>query len=120
MDSTTTVLDLKEQVKKFRDDRDWEQYHNAKDLAIGIITESAELLDIFRFKSLDEVDGMFHNRKKLVEIKDELADVCIMVLALSQRYSIDLSQSITAKLKKSARKYRIRKSRGSNKKYTEL
>ncbi|MCL4364737.1 nucleotide pyrophosphohydrolase [Candidatus Marsarchaeota archaeon] len=120
MDSDTTIKSLKDKVAKFRDDRDWKQYHNAKDLAIGISTESSELLDIFRFKSLDEVDKMFHDRKKLTEIRDELADVCIMALALSQRYDIDLSKSITAKLKKSAIKYPILKSRGSNKKYTEL
>ncbi len=120
MDSNTTVQSLKDKVKKFRDDRDWKQFHNAKDLAIGITTESSELLDIFRFKSPEEVEAMFSDRKKLTEIKDELADVCTMALALAQGYDIDLSSAISAKLRKSAIKYPIRKSKGSNKKYTEL
>lgn len=120
MDSNTTIAELKAEVKKFSDDRDWEQYHNAKDLAIGVATESGELLDIFRFKSLDEVEAMFKNPEKRAEIEDEIADVCIMSIRLAQKYSIDLSKAIRAKLKKSAIKYPISKSKGLNKKYTEL
>ncbi len=120
MDSATTLKQLKDRVSRFRDERDWKQYHNAKDLAIGITTESSELLGIFRFKSPDEVESLFKDRKMLLDIKDELADVCIMALALSDRYGIDLSSAINAKLRKNERKYPVSKSRGSNKKYTEL
>ena len=58
MDDKTTIQDLKEKVKKFCEDRDWDKYHNAKDLAIGIITESSELLEKFRFKSEKEIEKL--------------------------------------------------------------
>ncbi len=64
MDDKTNIKQLKEMVKAFCEERDWDQYHNAKDLAIGIITESSELLEHFRFKSTKEVDDLFKDKFK--------------------------------------------------------
>jgi len=64
MDQKTTIEDLKKKVQSFCETRDWDQYHNAKDLAIGIITEASELLEHFRFKNEKEIEQFFRNPKK--------------------------------------------------------
>jgi NTP pyrophosphatase (non-canonical NTP hydrolase) len=117
MDSQTNIKQLKELVKKFSEERDWDQYHNAKDLAIGIITESSELLEHFRFKSAKEVEEVIKQKKE--EISEELSDILFFILRLAQRYDIDLSSEFQKKMEKNAKKYSIEKSKGSNKKYTE-
>ncbi|RMF05555.1 nucleotide pyrophosphohydrolase [Candidatus Woesearchaeota archaeon] len=119
MDEDTKVGDLKSQVRRFCDARDWDRYHSAKDLAIGIITESSEILEHFRFKSPEEIEGMFGNPKKREEIEDEIADVLFFVLRLAQKYNIDLSRALKRKIEKNEKKYPVEVSRGSNKKYNE-
>lgn len=119
MDDEINVKLLKEKVKDFCEERDWDQYHNAKDLAIGIITEASELLEHFRFKSESEVDDLFKNKQKKEEISEELADVFFFVLRLAEKYQIDLSDELQKKLEKNTVKYPIENAKGSNKKYTE-
>ncbi len=119
MDSNTTIEDLKTLIKEFNSDRDWDQFHNAKDLAIAISTEAAEVLEHFVYKSNEEVEAIFKGTKKS-EIEDEVADVFWTVLMLCERYNIDLSDSLKKKMEKTAKKYPIEKARGSNKKYNEL
>ena len=120
MDGTTNIEQLKELVKTFCEERDWDQYHNAKDLAIGIITESSELLEHFRFKSGKEVEELFEQKRKKEEISEELADILFFILRLAEKYKIDLSQELQKKLEKNSEKYPIEKSKGLNKKYNEL
>jgi len=119
-DSVTTVSELKDLVRKFCEDRDWDQYHNAKDLAIGVITESSELLEHFRFKSNLEIEQMLKHPKKREEIGDEMADILYFLLRLAQRYDIDLASELKKKIDKNEMKYPVEKAKGSNKKYTEL
>lgn len=119
-DAITTISDLKSKVKTFCEARDWDQYHNAKDLAIGVSTEAGELLDLFRFKSPEEVEGMFRNPREREDIEDELSDVLFFVLRLGQKYDIDLVKALERKMKKNERKYPVEKTRGSNKKYNNL
>jgi len=119
MDDKTNIKQLKEMVKAFCEERDWDQYHNAKDLAIGIITEASELLEHFRFKSGKEVDDLFKDKFKKDEISEELADVLFFILRFAEKYHIDLSDELKKKLDKNVQKYPIEKAKGSNKKYTE-
>ncbi len=119
MDDKTNVAQLKEMVKVFCEERNWDQYHNAKDLAIGIITEASELLEHFRFKSEREVNDLFKEKQKKAEISEELADVFFFVLRLAEKYQIDLTNELRKKLEKNMQKYPIEKAKGSNKKYTE-
>ena len=100
MESKTNIRDLKEKVKEFCEERDWDRYHNAKDLAIGITTESAELLDHFRFKSEAEVEEMLKDPSKRAEISDEMADTLYFLLRLAQRYDIDLVEALDKKMEK--------------------
>ena len=120
MDKEAKIHDLKEKIKKFCDDRDWDQFHNAKDLAIALIIESSELLEHFRWKSEKEVKELFENANKKEEIEDEMADVLYFLVRLSQKHDIDLSNAFERKMQKNELRYPIDKAKGSNKKYTEL
>lgn len=120
MESKTNIQELKERIKKFCEERDWDQYHGAKDLSIGIITESAELLEHFRFKSNEEIEQILKDPKKKVEISEEMADIFYFLLRLAQRYDIDLAKALDKKLEKNRERYPVEKAKGSNKKYNEL
>lgn len=109
--------ELIETIKTFCEQRDWDQYHNPKDLAIGISTEAAELLDLFRFKNGEEIQQTMTSRRELIE--DELADVLFFVLRFSQMNDIDLKKALEHKMEKNAVKYPVDKVKGNNKKYNE-
>ena len=101
-----------EKLKEFRDERDWGQFHNSKDLAIAISIESNELLELFLWKEKEEFD-----KEKL---EDELADIFSFALLLADKHNLNLSKIISAKIDKNAKKYPISKSKGNAKKYTDL
>ncbi len=116
-DATTTIAQLKGEVKRFCEARDWDQYHNAKDLAIGVSTEAGELLDLFRFKSPDEAEGMFRDSRERGAIEDEMSDVLFFLLRMAQMNDVDLAGAFERKMAKNERKYPEEIARGSNKKY---
>ena len=103
MDQQTTVHELKERIRKFCEEREWDRYHNAKDLAIGIITEASELLEHFRFKQSEIIDT------KKEQVCEELSDVIFFSLRLAQRYNIDITTELTKKIAKNAEKYPVEK-----------
>ena len=119
MDHKTSIHELKEKVRAFCEDRDWDQFHNAKELAIGIVTEASELLEHFRFKSEEQVNNMFKNESKKQELTEEMADVLYFLVRLAQRYDIDLTTELDSKIKKNNEKYPVDKVKGCNKKYSE-
>lgn len=114
-----TVVELAESVRSFCEERDWNQFHNPKDLAIGISTEANELLDLFRFKNENDMKQMFINKDKREQIEDEIADVLFFVLRFAQMNQIDLSVALENKIKKNALKYTMESSKGNNRKYNE-
>ncbi len=118
-DNKTTIKELKDLIHEFNAERDWDQFHNAKDLAIGISTEAAEVLEHFIYKTDVEIEELFKGKKR-VEIEDEIADVLWNTLLLVERYDIDLSSALKKKMEKTAKNYPIDKAKGSKKKYTEL
>lgn len=101
-----------QQLLKFRNDRDWEQFHNSKDLAIAISLEAAELLELFLWKKEEDF-----SKERLEE---ELADILSFCLLLAHKHSLDVNKIIEAKLAKNAEKYPIDKARGNAKKYSDL
>lgn len=119
-DSSARVADLKRMVRRFSEERDWDRFHNPKDLVIGIVTESSELLEMFRFKSEDEINSLFRNKASAKRVRDELADVLYFTVRLAQKYDIDLSKALDEKIKDNAKRYPVEKAKGSNKKYTEF
>jgi len=120
MDDKTTIKDLKEMVRFFCEERDWDQFHNPKDLVIGISTEAGELLDCFRFKSVEECERLISDINKKSKVTEEVADVFYFLLRLAQKYDIDLSVELEKKMKKNNEKYPVEESRGSNRKYSEV
>lgn len=103
---------LTEILRQFRDERDWAQFHNAKDLAMALNIEAAELLEVFLWKAPEQAD--------VGSVKEELADVITFALLLADKYGLDVKQIVLEKMEKNARKYPVEKSKGSAKKYTEL
>jgi NTP pyrophosphatase (non-canonical NTP hydrolase) len=118
--SQPTEKELSQRIKEFCEARDWDQFHDIKELSIGLITESSELLELFRFRSKEECAQMLADPEKRVKIEDELADVYFFLLRLSGRFDIDLHAALERKMTKNAAKYPVEKSRGSNRKYDEL
>jgi len=119
-DHKKNIQEIKEFVKKYCEERDWDQFHGAKELAVALIIEAAELLEPFRFKSEKEVEELFKDSKKKEDIENEMADVLYFLVRFAQKYDIDLSEAFDRKMKESAKKYPIEKAKGSNKKYDEL
>lgn len=119
MDKETTIEQLKDKIKKFCEDRDWDQFHNPKELAIGISTEANELLQIFRFKSEEDMKTLMNSEKK-TEVEEELADVLYFVLRFAQMNNIDLTEAVKNKIEKNDKKYPLEKAKGCNKKYDEF
>ena len=103
------------QVLKFRDDRNWKQFHNPKDLAISISLEAAELLEVFQWSADDVV---CENKKD--KIREELADVVNYCILMADACGLDLDEIVQAKIKRNNEKYPVEKSYGNKEKYTEL
>ena len=119
-DSTTTIADLKARVRVFCESREWDVYHGAKDLAIGIITEASELLEHFRFKTETEAERLMNDRNARAMVSDEIADVIFFLVRLCQKYNFDLTTALNAKIEKNEVRYPVDKAKGCNKKYTEF
>ncbi|WP_090987005.1 nucleotide pyrophosphohydrolase [Pedobacter suwonensis] len=97
---------------KFRDERDWAQFHNPKDLALALNIEAAELLELFLWKNAEDAN--------VDKIKEELADVFSYALLLAEKYNLDVKQIILDKIKLNDTKYPVDKAKGTAKKYDEL
>ena len=100
--------------------RDWNQFHSADQLAVGLATESAELLALFRFKSPDQVKILMASESGRSKVSDELADVYFFLLRFAQMNQFDLSEALAVKLVKNEAKYPVARSKGKNLKYDEL
>ena len=109
------MSDIKEILNaliKFRNERDWEQFHNPKDLALAINVEAGELLEIFLWKNSDDA--------KEEKVKEELADIFSFAFLLADKYGFDVKQIVLDKIKINTEKYPIKKAKGTAKKYDEL
>ena len=104
-----------DKVLKFRDDRNWKQFHNPKDLAISISLEAAELLEVFQWSAQD-----VNCNEKKDKIVEELADVVNYCILMADACGLDLDEIISAKVDKNNEKYPVEKAYGSKEKYTEL
>lgn len=114
----TTLAQLTDLVLRFRAQRDWAQFHTPKELAVSLVVESAELLELFQWKQGPDLEAAV--RKHREAIADELADVLHSLLLLAHDLKVDLPSAFKRKLRKAALKYPVAKSRGKASKYTEL
>jgi dCTP diphosphatase len=110
--------DLAGVLRKFADERDWGQFHSPKNLAIALTVEAAELLEEFQW--LTEEQSRQPDQERLKRIKDEISDVMIYLVLLSDHLSIDPMAAAFAKIEKNREKYPVDKAKGSAKKYTDL
>ena len=111
-------LEIQKKLKKFASDRDWEQFHNLKNLAISINIETSELLEIFQWEN-EKSD--FCNKKEVKKmIKEEVADIMLYLLRFSDLAKINIEKACLEKLNKNKKKYPIRLSKGKSTKYNKL
>lgn len=98
---------MTEQVRDFCDARDWRKYHTPKELAIGIATESSELLQLFRFMSDERIAEMFDDPDQRQAIEDEVADTLLFLLRFADLNGIDLPKALSSKLKRNGERYPV-------------
>jgi len=111
-DLMNIIHDLTAELVAFRNERDWEQFHNPKDLALAMSIEANELLEAFLWKSPEEAE--------VEKVKEELADVLAYALLMANHYNLDVAQIVRDKVARNAEKYPADKARGTAKKYDEL
>jgi NTP pyrophosphatase (non-canonical NTP hydrolase) len=107
--------ELIEIIIQFRDERNWKQFHDPKDLALSISLESSELLELFQWKNSQQAIDQNYS-----DMRDEIADILIYTLTLAHDLNIDVKDAILQKMKKNTEKYPVSKSKDSSRKYTAL
>lgn len=108
----TEIEEIMAALRRFTDERDWEQFHDGKNLALALSIEAAELNEAFLWKSAEDVD--------LDKVKEELADVFNYAFHIAMKYNLDVKDICLAKIARNAEKYPVDKAKGSAKKYTEI
>ena len=106
------IEQILEELRKFNEERDWDQFHNGKDLAIGLSVEASELLEAFLWKAPENVNPD--------KIREELADVLNYAFQIADKYHLNIKEIMLDKIHKNAEKYPVEKAKGSAKKYNEL
>lgn len=104
--------ELRQAIVKFTQERDWDQFHNGKDLALALSIEASELNEAFLWKDAKEVN--------VDKVKEELADIFNYAILIADRYNLDIKQIVLDKIRRNAEKYPVEKAYGSAKKYNEL
>ena len=108
----TDIETIQAELRKFNQERDWDQFHNGKDLAIGLSIEASELLECFLWKKPEDAP--------IEKIREELADVLNYAFQMADKYNLDIKEIMLDKIQRNARKYPVEKAKGSAKKYDEL
>ena len=112
------IEEIIHKIKKFRDERDWMQFHDAKNMAVSIIIEASELLEHFQWKSRQEVEEYITKNKE--EVRDEIADIALYLFELADNLGIDLLDAMERKLEKNKEKYPVERAKGKHTKYNKL
>ncbi len=113
-----SIEKITEKIKKFRDERDWMQFHDPKNMAVSIILEASELLEHFQWKTTEEVER--YAKQNRAEIKDEIADIALYLFELADNLHISLIDAMEDKLKKNEMRYPVEKAKGKHTKYNKL
>ena len=106
------MKELMREIRQFTEDRDWDQFHNGKDLALALSIEASELNEAFLWKDAKDV--------KIEKVREELADIFNYAFLIADKYDLDVREIVMAKLAKNAEKYPVDKARGKSDKYTDL
>ena len=111
-DATTTIEMLKKKMADFIAERNWQKFHDPKNLSASIAIEAAELMEHFQWLRSEDLSAIAHNTVAMAEIREELADITCYVLSFANALNIDLSQAVEAKMEKNAKKYPADQYRG--------
>jgi len=109
------IKDLTNKIKKFRDERDWKQFHLPKNLAISLMLEASEVVELFQWTKDNKLP-----KERLQDLKDELGDTYGYLLLIANEFNIDLGKALEEKIKKNEEKYPVEKSKGKSTKYNKL
>ena len=112
------IKDLTEKIIKFRDERDWKQFHNPKDMALSLVLEAGEVMEHFQWKNKEEIEKYVKTNKE--EIGEELADVLYWILLMSYDLKINVLDALDKKIRKNEKNYPIEKAKGKHTKYNKL
>ena len=118
-DGDTTLQDVKNTIAQFTAERDWQQFHSAKNLALALVAEAAELMAHFRW-SQDQDGAVLDDPQSLREIRHEVADVLLLLAEFANVAGIDMAQAVQEKMAINAERYSVEKSRGTARKYDRL
>jgi NTP pyrophosphatase (non-canonical NTP hydrolase) len=105
-------------IRAFCEARDWDQFHNPKDLALSLVLEATEVLEHFQWKN--EVETQVYVKEHKADIAEELADTYYWILRMCDRFAIDLPAAFEAKMQKNGAKYPVEKAKGKHAKYNQL
>ena len=111
MDDKTTVQQLKQEIEDFVNERDWAQFHSPKNLAMALAVEAAELMDLFKWFTLEELREQIKESLR-ADVADELADIMIYAMAFANRHDLDIAAAVTEKMTKNRVKYPAEKFQG--------
>ena len=112
------IEELTKRIIKFRDERDWKQFHNPKDVALSMVLEAGEVMEHFQWKDKEEVEEYLKQNKN--DVAEEIADVLYYVLLMSHDLNIDIIEALDKKITKNESKYPVEKAKGNHKKYNEI
>ncbi len=119
-DRETTLQDVKEIIARFTAERDWQQFHSAKNVAMALVSEAAELMAHFRWSEPGQDGAVLNDAQSLREIRHEVADVLLLLAEFANVAGIDMAQAVQEKMEINAERYSVEKSRGTARKYDRL
>lgn len=106
-------------IEQFMKERDWDQFHSIKNLAMALSVEASELVEIFQWMTEEESNSIQDNPKRFQRTKEEIADIAIYLIRILQKTGIDLEHAISEKMKQNAEKYPLEMAKGNSKKYSD-
>ncbi len=110
--------EVRKKLREFADERDWDQFHSPKNLAMALSVEVSELVECFQWLTEEQSHSL--NSEQLTAVTDEIADVQLYLVRLADKVGVDINAAVEQKIKKNEIKYPVEKSKGSAKKYTDL
>jgi NTP pyrophosphatase (non-canonical NTP hydrolase) len=119
-DAQTTLQDIKDTIARFTAERDWQQFHSAKNVAMALVSEAAELMAHFRWSEHGQDAAVLDDAQSLRDIRHEMADVLLLLAEFANVAGIDMAQAVDEKMEINAQRYSVEKSRGTARKYDRL
>lgn len=113
------VNEVSNRLRKFAEDRNWDQFHSPKNLSMALAAEAAELLEIFQWLTEEESKDIVNSEKEIAQVKEEIADVFIYLVRLADKLNIDIEKEVLAKIKANKKKYPIELSKDNAVKYNK-